>query len=580
MDDLPKTQLFVPSKWKPDHSEIPRELVCRVDQFSRAIKQLFVAQQDHSNLLPSQQRALRELKARKDLIVLKTDKNLGPAIVEREVYIRKAFEEHLGDPKTYRRLTETQANQRIKAIIRMLDNFNIQFFPNQDRTTVEGCNARFLRHWVDQFRAPVAKDPFSYFYLLAKIHKNPWKTRPIVSYSGSILHGLGRWLDTQLQLICKELPYFLSSSRNLVKDLSSVKGICSSTRLFSCDAVSMYTNINTKHALDEITAFLQTSPIPKKLSLNTAAIIRAIDIIMNHNVFRFGDTYWVQLCGTAMGTPPAPMYATLYFAIHEYNVIIKYPELLLYRRYIDDGLGIWKPLPTSDPTVDLIRWEQYQSDMNNYGSLSWEFTERTLSIPFLDITISIEHPSLEISFTLFQKQQNLYLYLPAHTAHPPGVLKGLVHGMYYSTKHLNSDPRDIELCCQRFLDRMTARGHSRDSLLPILDQSIQRFSSHTLSVPNLTEAVGEPTRPVFLHIKYHPSSPSSRKLQEQFCSHLRQPPGETPLPVLTNLMRVPIGINRMIVAYHRPKNLGDILTPRKISEGVKSVSTIIDNPDI
>jgi hypothetical protein len=54
---------------------------------------------------------------------------------------------------------------------------------------------------------------------------------------------------------------------------------------------------------------------------------------MTHDVFKFGDTFWVQLSGTAMGAPPAPNYATLYFPQHL--------NLLYYGRYIDDGLGIW-----------------------------------------------------------------------------------------------------------------------------------------------------------------------------------------------------------------------------------------------
>ena len=85
----------------------------------------------------------------------------------------------------------------------------------------------------------------------------------------------------------------------------------------------MYTNIDTKHALDEIEHFLwHTKPLICEVeNISVDAIISVMKIIMHQNVFKFGNTHWVQLTGTAMGTPPAPMYATLYFAIHRDNVI-------------------------------------------------------------------------------------------------------------------------------------------------------------------------------------------------------------------------------------------------------------------
>jgi hypothetical protein len=64
--------------------------------------------------------------------------------------------------------------------------------------------------------------------------------------------------------------------------------------------------------------------------LNIPAILAALEFIMTNNIFKFGDTSWLQTAGTAMETPPAPDYATIYYAIHEYFTIPKYPELEFY----------------------------------------------------------------------------------------------------------------------------------------------------------------------------------------------------------------------------------------------------------
>ena len=39
-------------------------------------------------------------------------------------------------------------------------------------------------------RSFTVQDKWFYFYIIIKVHKTPWSTRPIVSYCGSIAHGL------------------------------------------------------------------------------------------------------------------------------------------------------------------------------------------------------------------------------------------------------------------------------------------------------------------------------------------------------------------------------------------------------
>jgi hypothetical protein len=208
------------------------------------------------------------------------------------------------------------------------------------------------------YRSLAVEDPFPHFYITAKVHKTPWKTRPIVWTSGSILHdGLG-------------IPTYLKSSFELKNQLSSLR----LHSLLPTLPVSMYTNIDTTQALLVISQFLRTHPLCQNI-YNIDSENRGLEILMRNNLFQFGNTYWLQLEGTAMGTPPVCMYATpLYFAIYEIELLTHFnSSLAFYCRYIDDCFAIWLHHP--DPNIDHDTWISFKVSMQCFGKLEWEFTD-------------------------------------------------------------------------------------------------------------------------------------------------------------------------------------------------------------
>jgi hypothetical protein len=161
---------------------------------------------------------------------------------------------------------------------------------------------------------------------------------------------------------------------------------------------------------------------------------------MQNNVFQFGNTYWLQQDGMAMGTPPAPDYATLYFGIHELDIVPLFANsLVAYFRYINDCIGIWLHHP--DPILDLQLWTAFQAMMNAYGKLTWVFTPFAKCVDFMDLTISITETG--IPTCIFGKKLNLYLYIPPHSAHSPGVLHGLIIGMIFWNDKSHLLPNDL-----------------------------------------------------------------------------------------------------------------------------------------
>ena len=85
-------------------------------------------------------------------------------------------------------------------------------------------------------------------------------------------------------------------------------------------------------------------------------------------------------------------------------------------RFLDDIFGIWTGNHTDE-------WSSYKADLNNFGILTWEVSDLSTSVDFLDLTLSIENGRI-VSKT-YQKPMNLFLYLPPSSAHPLAVSKAL-----------------------------------------------------------------------------------------------------------------------------------------------------------
>ena len=545
-------KLHIKSDREAPLNSIPRKLIAMTDNFLGAIKKLFRKRQSPPNLLPAQRFCLRTLKARTNLMVVRTDKNLGPAVVERRVYADRAMEDHLSDQRTYSQVFKYTAEREIgflkETVLDWMKTYKL-VLSKQDK--------KYLQR-------SLVMDPtdikFAQFYLTFKIHKTPWKTRPIVSVSGSLLHGLGKWIDTQLQPIGQATPSFINSSYSLVKILKSLPVLPATTRIFTCDAVSMYTNICTHHALNSLRA---AQLVPEH-------VLAALEIVMKTNYFQFSDTYWYQKEGTAMGTPPACMWATIYFSPHEELLRERYKEyLLFYKRYIDDGFGLWNWTGTQ---ACITAWTNYCADMQTYGLLRWTMETPGLSANYLDLTVSIRNGV--VSSTLYEKALNLYLYLPPHSAHAPGVLKGLLSGMILRIFRLTSDVPTRNDQLQTFFTRLVARGYQAPIILPLFNACIAKYTARLddaagpdeAPVDNALDPEAESKNRIFLHLPFHPLDPPSSEVQRLFREHMLRPsvnPYIDRLPTVKNHRGFTVGIERLIVAYHRPNNLANLLTPRK-----------------
>ncbi|MCP4745959.1 MAG: hypothetical protein GY874_07435 [Desulfobacteraceae bacterium] len=560
-------------EWNPPEPQ--PELSERCNNFITALNSRFQkSRKCQSNLLPTQLAALKWLEDNPQLIVFNADKNLGPCIIERERYLDLALRDHLGDKNTYRQLNEAEAKTRLKSMMGTIDSF-VKVFGKK----IGPNNTKYIIRKLSQVNL---KNAAARFYLTAKIHKTPLKTRPIVSTCGGLLEGIAKYTDRVLQHIIKHLPYVATSSKEVVRDLCAKKWP-SQTRLFTWDAVSMYTNIHLDHAWPVIKNFLNHDVLGKNIVLqekiSVDALGAALEIIMKNSLFQFGDSFWLQLSGTSMGTPPAPPYATLYYCIHEMAIIHQFEEISYHKRYIDDGGSLWTSMSENREDDDR-RWSEFKALANDFGTdheffqgnekqrpLVWEFSERENSAIFLDLNLRIANGI--ISSTIYEKKLNLYLYIPPHSCHPPGVLKGLIYGAILRVKSLCTSENDYIPAIQRTFDRLLVRGYEREAILPIFLQAIKSIMSNTSMDRTAAKSNDENPKPIRLHLPFNKADPSSRWLRSQFELTMLAPPNNKPIKNITANHRFPgpVDFERITTCYHKQKSLRNILAPRKLRLG-------------
>ena len=116
-------KLYTPSKWEPQQQDVSPITRTRTDMFTSSLLPLFKKRRGRQNLLPHQKHLLSLLQHQTQLMIIQCDKNLGPAVIERQAYIKLVFRDHLSDSSTYRYLDRKGANNFIHRIAHLLRQF-------------------------------------------------------------------------------------------------------------------------------------------------------------------------------------------------------------------------------------------------------------------------------------------------------------------------------------------------------------------------------------------------------------------------------------------------------------------------
>jgi len=184
-----------------------------------------------TSLNPLQRQTLKEFKNSREFIIIPTDENLGPAVLNRDDYISQVLKEHLLTT-TYLKLDSNTASYRILQTTKNLKN-NFQKYKHLlTKPEIDF----FTRSFSKAHRTPI-------FYGMPKVHKNPMQLRPVVSCVNSLPSIFSSWLDFRMKDLLHLTPSYIKNSTELIKDLRGLN-LPRGAKLFTADATSMYTKID------------------------------------------------------------------------------------------------------------------------------------------------------------------------------------------------------------------------------------------------------------------------------------------------------------------------------------------------
>ncbi|CAJ0966407.1 unnamed protein product [Ranitomeya imitator] len=283
-------------------------------------------------------------------------------------------------------------------------------------------------HIIDQKTATYLLNPHPVtpvFYVLPKIHKslqNP-PGRPIVASTDSILSPLSIFLEKIMTPLIKETRSFLLDTGHFLKVINQLGTIPPDSTLVTMDVNSLYTSIQHTKGIEATRYLLHQS------SLSGEAIQFCLDLlhlVLYENYFLFEDTFYIQKCGTAMGSNVAPAYANAFMNHFETTYVFNNNLFLQfatgYHRYIDDIFLVWTG------TLDSLK--SFHVFLNSiFPELQFTMHHNTESVPFLD-TMVLKDNEGHLSTDIYCKPTDCNSLLHYTSCHPRTMKNSLPRSQF------------------------------------------------------------------------------------------------------------------------------------------------------
>ena len=388
-----------------------------------------------NNLGADEWRAIRSLRANRNIVVNKSDKGSEVVVSDMDHYIVEGVV-HLSDVETYVPVGEDPT----PAIAAEVTAFAKELLA---AGYVDEIESTFIQP-PNPVRTPV-------FYHLWKTHKVPLSIRPIVSGCSGPTANLSTFLDFFLKGKLREVPAHIKDTDDFVRDLTRLPPLPEDTILVTADVKSLYTMIPQDEGIEALLKCSDFLPFPPHLTKT------ALSLVLKKNVFRFNQQMYHQKTGVAMGSPISPTLAIVFMDSLETPFLASRPlKPLLYRRYIDDVFFLWT---WGEDT--LVQFLAALDNMHPSIKFTWVYSKETVN--FLDLTI-FKPRGFEgcLAFKPYSKPTSRHLYIQMDSHHPVSTKRGVIRGEALRIMRRCSEPKYFASALLQLKLQFRARGYTNN----------------------------------------------------------------------------------------------------------------------
>ena len=206
-------------------------------------------------------------------------------------------------------------------------------------------------------------------------------------------------------------------------------------------------------------------------------------VLLTHNYCTFQDIIYLQIEGTAMGTPVATSYANIFLYGIEHDILNTYKPAY-YKRHIDDIFAIFEL--ESDAHAFIIA---FNSKVN---TITIEAVTISREGIMLDLQLKLIPSSCTlhdiITHNLYQKPANIYQYIPFMSNHKSSIFKNFIIQELCRYK-LNCTEHDDFITCQNsFTKHLLVRGYRK----AVIDSAILVIPDRDILIQKIKNRLSHP----------------------------------------------------------------------------------------